>query len=352
MIYICNNLALKKQDISGIPRVVQNLIKFLPCIPIVISETNLYDFNKTKIKLVKGDTIFFPDADWGWQITIKDLLISKKSEGIKLIHLIHDVIPLSHPETSQFTTIRIFKDWFSLVSEISDGIVCVSKTTANEVKKYIKNMAIPITWFHLATTTITTTNVMRKPKSILMVSTIEPRKKYLNTIMAIERLIDEDPEVTLTIVGKMGWNVQDTIDYISNSNHLRKNIFCRADLTDEQLNNLYQTSSLFIQASDQEGFGLPIIEAASFNTPLLVRDIPVFREIAGEHAEYFSDFYDLPQKIKTILSNPTTKHSRDINVKTWEQSSADCLNCINQLVTKCESSTSQHTTQEIIFASQ
>jgi glycosyltransferase involved in cell wall biosynthesis len=37
-----------------------------------------------------------------------------------------------------------------------------------------------------------------------------------------------------------------------------------------------------------EGFDLPLIEAAKHALPILARDIPVFREIAGEHAAYFS----------------------------------------------------------------
>ncbi|WP_312015258.1 glycosyltransferase [Bradyrhizobium liaoningense] len=39
-----------------------------------------------------------------------------------------------------------------------------------------------------------------------------------------------------------------------------------------------------------EGFGIPIIEALAANTPVLCSDIAVFREVAGELAEYFDPF--------------------------------------------------------------
>jgi glycosyltransferase involved in cell wall biosynthesis len=42
-----------------------------------------------------------------------------------------------------------------------------------------------------------------------------------------------------------------------------------------------------IAASYDEGFGLPLIEAAHYGLPILARDIPVFREVAGNHATYF-----------------------------------------------------------------
>jgi len=45
---------------------------------------------------------------------------------------------------------------------------------------------------------------------------------------------------------------------------------------------------VLLAASLGEGYGLPLIEAARYGVPLIVRDLPVFREVAGEHALYFS----------------------------------------------------------------
>ncbi len=53
-------------------------------------------------------------------------------------------------------------------------------------------------------------------------------------------------------------------------------------------------------ASEAEGFGLPIIEAARYDKPLILRDIPVFREIAGEHAFYFQGM--APEDLGRALS--------------------------------------------------
>jgi glycosyltransferase involved in cell wall biosynthesis len=50
-----------------------------------------------------------------------------------------------------------------------------------------------------------------------------------------------------------------------------------------------------IAASRGEGFGLPLIEAADHDLPLIARDIPVFREVAGLHAFYFDG--DKPEDI-------------------------------------------------------
>lgn len=47
-------------------------------------------------------------------------------------------------------------------------------------------------------------------------------------------------------------------------------------------------SSALLALSLAEGFGLPLVEAAHFRLPLIVRDIPVFREVCADAATYFS----------------------------------------------------------------
>ncbi|CAN5344815.1 hypothetical protein BH10PAT1_BH10PAT1_6450 [soil metagenome] len=66
---------------------------------------------------------------------------------------------------------------------------------------------------------------------------------------------------------------------------------------DKQLNELYRNSIGFIFPSLMEGFGLPGLEAMKAGTILLASDIPVFREIYGNHATYFN-----PNEIKSIES--------------------------------------------------
>src|SRR5690606_3992881 len=60
-----------------------------------------------------------------------------------------------------------------------------------------------------------------------------------------------------------------------------------ADASDEFLALVYAHASCLLAASFGEGFGLPLIEASEHGLPLLVRDIPVFREVAREAATYF-----------------------------------------------------------------
>jgi len=69
---------------------------------------------------------------------------------------------------------------------------------------------------------------------------------------------------------------------------LGKRLYWLDAISDEYLQEVYASSTCLIAASCAEGFGLPLIEAARQKLPVVARDIPVFREVAGDHAFYFS----------------------------------------------------------------
>lgn len=64
-------------------------------------------------------------------------------------------------------------------------------------------------------------------------------------------------------------------------------LFWLQGISDEMLLRLYDTATALLAASEGEGYGLPLIEAAQHNLPIIARNLPVFREVMGEHAYYF-----------------------------------------------------------------
>lgn len=65
-----------------------------------------------------------------------------------------------------------------------------------------------------------------------------------------------------------------------------RSVFFLGAVTDAQLSWLYTAAALFVFPSLDEGFGLPLVEAAYFETTAIASDIPVFREL-GTAAGYF-----------------------------------------------------------------
>jgi len=123
--------------------------------------------------------------------------------------------------------------------------------------------------------------------ALLMVGTVEPRKGHAQVLDALDALWSGGEELNLVIVGKQGWLVDALATRLREHPEQGRRLFWFEGASDEWLETLYRQAKLLIAASFGEGYGLPLIEAARRGTPLLARDLPVFREVAGDHALYF-----------------------------------------------------------------
>ncbi|GAA2023666.1 glycosyltransferase family 1 protein [Agromyces tropicus] len=57
--------------------------------------------------------------------------------------------------------------------------------------------------------------------------------------------------------------------------------------TDEEYADVLAGATALVTASKAEGFGIPLVEAMRLGTPVVVSDIPIFREIGGDAAAFF-----------------------------------------------------------------
>jgi glycosyltransferase involved in cell wall biosynthesis len=81
----------------------------------------------------------------------------------------------------------------------------------------------------------------------------------------------------------------------------------QADLSDADLSAAYSSAHVFVFPSKYEGFGLPVLEAFQHQCRLLLSDIEVFKEIAGDSGEYFSPGNELEltaQLIRILSEDP------------------------------------------------
>jgi glycosyltransferase involved in cell wall biosynthesis len=165
-----------------------------------------------------------------------------------------------------------------------------------------------------------------------MVGTIEPRKGYRQALAAFELLWTQQTDISLVIVGKQGWMVEDLIAELRSHPEMGKRLFWLDIVDDALLGALYSRAALLLLASEGEGFGLPVIEAARHGTPILVRDLAVFREVAGNHAIYFSGT-DANALCRALLGTLTEAAARRLSstgmrISTWEESCAALIDVV------------------------
>lgn len=275
------------------------------------------------------------------------------SAGIQVYFIVYDLLLLQHPEWWPDGISKMFERWMKSISEVSTGLICISQTVADDVKNWMianppNRLELPIVKsFHLgadidnsipskglASNADEILKTLKATSTFLMVGTIEPRKGHAQTIKAFTSLWHENIDVNLVIVGKKGWMVDELVDIINNHTEKDKRLFWLEAINDEYLEKVYEASTCLISASEGEGFGLPLIEAAQKKKPIIVRDISVFREVAGEYAYYFENNNNpkgLAKSIKIWLAlykNDKHPKSDDMPWLTWAESAKNLMEII------------------------
>ena len=141
---------------------------------------------------------------------------------------------------------------------------------------------------------------------LLAVGHFEPRKNYGRLLHAFRQLREARPELSLVIVGNDGGTLPEvrvTIDAAG----LAAVVQLRQNVTDDELRIIYRHARLVLFPSVYEGFGIPILEAMATGRPLVVSDLPVFRELIGAHGAYFlpHDVTAVTDAIAVVLDSPT-----------------------------------------------
>ncbi len=141
---------------------------------------------------------------------------------------------------------------------------------------------------------------------LLFVGTIEPRKNIINLLLGYSKLPKAlRDKYSLVLAGGDGWldsEIQVTLRGLETKNiHVYKTGY----ISESKLAALYSKTTLVVQPSHYEGFGMPILEAMSYGKPVACSDIAVFREVSSGGAVFFDkdDPADIARNIEQILSS-------------------------------------------------
>lgn len=255
-----------------------------------------------------GDVLLVADFTSGFLVEGQrtGMFQTMRDAGVKVIFTVYDLLPIEMPDMFPPGTAQMHVAWLSAAMAAADAAVCISRSVATGVTDYLEATApqrakpLKVDWFHLGANldqSVPTgglpdgaakvlSELAARP-SFLMVGTVEPRKGYAQTLDGFEQLWKRGHDLNLVIVGKQGWMVDALCDRMRAHPEAGRRLFWIEGASDEYLQKLYGACRCLVAASEGEGFGLPLIEAAQHGLPIIARDIPVFREVAGEFASYF-----------------------------------------------------------------
>lgn len=258
-----------------------------------------------QIDLVPGDLFFGLDYQAHIAVVQTPFLLKMKRQGVGIRFLVHDVLSVTMPHHFMPGNADGFVRWLETIAKF-DGIIAISKATADDLKAWYARHSTPLDdsfcyqrvslgadiensapTFGLPDSAPEVLSTLSRRPTFLMVGTIEPRKGYAQALASFDRLWSRGVDVNFVIVGKEGWNVASLVDRLRKHPERMHRLFWLEGISDEYLEKVYAAADCLIAASEGEGFGLPLIEAARHKLPILARDMPVFREVAGEHAAWF-----------------------------------------------------------------
>ena len=275
-----------------------------------------------------------------------------RARNVPIHFVIYDLLPILRPELFPAKAPALFRRWLETLCEFANGLVCISRSVADELLIWLDTeqptrlRPLKIGYFHLGADISKSASTkgfpvdadvvlaaMRVCPSVLMVGTIEPRKGHAQTLAAFEQLWSEGLQVNLVVVGQEGWNVEWLTDQMRNHKERGNRLFWLSGASDEMLSQVYSSATVLLAASMGEGFGLPLIEGARNKLPIIARDIPVFREVAAEHAYYFDG--DSPYSLASALRSWLDLHSyglapssEGLEWLTWKESAQQLMEVV------------------------
>ena len=220
----------------------------------------------------------------------------------RLIVTIHDLIHIKYPKSVTNPLGRFYAQWLILNSiNKADQLVTDSKTVHDEVIHFCpsaKNKTTVILPGIPMFKDISTIPPLINSPFILFVGINKPHKNISVLLKSFAQIQNKYPELKLVIVGNR-WKEINSI----------KNIILLENSTDPQLIWLYRNAKMLIHPSKSEGFGFTPLEALSQGCPVIVSDIPVFRNNLEDSVEYFNlnNPSELSTKIEEILNNPDAR---------------------------------------------
>ncbi len=262
-------------------------IKFKHYILLLWFNTILY----IKTLIEKPDIILFPNF----------FMPFVKRKGTKYICVIHDLSALN----SDYMPNKYWETLYAYAVKNgiknADTIITVSNTVKNEIIQQFKVSPnkIKVVYNTLGKQFYSHSDEIfqcyEKGKYLLSVASFNRRKNTARLFEAFNMISEKYPDIKLVFVGKGN---------DKNFNVNNKNIIFTGYINDDDLIDLYKNALIYIFPSLYEGFGIPILEAQLSKVPLICSDIPVFREIAGDGAEYCkTDAFSIAEKTEYLINN-------------------------------------------------
>ena len=261
-------------------------------------------------------------------------------KSIARVVTIHELVWNYAPQTMRPLSLWMEKILMPQAIDSADLVIADSQSTAAGIAEVFPQHAQKVRVVHLGVTTLPSpsnasalsTLEITKPY-FLFVGTLEPRKnldRLLSAFALVPQLYRD--KFTLAIAGGKGWGGIDVEKLIS-KNGLQDSVKLLGYVTEQQLAVLYANAQFLAMPSIYEGFGLPLVEAMQFGTPVLTSDVGSMAEIAGDAGVLVDplSIESIAKAIVSLLGDEDLKQSlranalRQVQKFSWEKCAIETM---------------------------
>lgn len=205
--------------------------------------------------------------------------------NLRPVHLVHDLIPLTHPQFCREGERERHHRRMLTVLETGAGVIANSAHTLETLGAFAAahDRILPPSVIAWPGTPVLPPVEPREEvePSFVILGTIEGRKNHALLLSVWRRLIDELGHVAvprLVIVGRRGWQADEVFARLDRR-EFGDRVVEVGPLDDRRLARALVGSRALLFPSLAEGYGIPLIEALAAGVPVIASNLPVFREI-------------------------------------------------------------------------
>ncbi len=210
-------------------------------------------------------------------------------KGIPVVVTIPDTTFFDFPEFHERAKVVFFRRAIKRAAEKATRLIALSDMTARQLTQRVR-VEVPVDVVHLgvdlARFAEETPNdlslreaqgITAQSRTIVFVSTLEPRKGIVELLAAFDQLAASDPHLQLILVGQRGWGegVEGRLAKVVHESQVR----LLGYVDDATLAAVIRGAAVVAYPSVAEGFGLPAIEALAASTTLVTTQGSVMEEL-------------------------------------------------------------------------
>lgn len=229
---------------------------------------------------------------------------------VPIISTIHDVLFLDIPNLTSRLGYVIRYLYLKQAIKRSKRIITVSQFSKHRIDHYFANQNRIVVAYNGIAQHVESYKLKKTPvfdfDYLLYVGNIKPHKGLKTLLRAYESVRQCGDNRKLLIVGEKN-NFKTSDLSLKIKAEFVDDIIFTGRIEDEDLLNVMYHASLLVQPSIYEGFGIPPLEALYLGTPVIISDIPVFKEIYSDYPVVFFKSEDCEDLATKILKTSTQR---------------------------------------------